>query len=192
MIYAGRDHLAQGEHYLRHVEAMTAEGLHAKSAIAGELAARDIEIERLREDAELYRWLESRRGLDLRSVGGIWAREDGSKFQATHSLAEGGTQHAPMTDRELLEAAAKAAGYTLGRHSQDECKRTFGGKEWSPLTDDGDALRLAVKLGLTVDAAAHRASDGMGSWSAQAGERDGYAATRRAIVRAAAATAASK
>ena len=45
-LYPERDHMAQGEHYLRHVDAMTREGLHAKSRIAGELAARDIEIER--------------------------------------------------------------------------------------------------------------------------------------------------
>ena len=47
-LYPQRDHVAQGEHYIRHVEAMTREGLHSKSRIAGELAARDIEIERLR------------------------------------------------------------------------------------------------------------------------------------------------
>jgi len=46
--YAKRDHLALGEHYLRHVSAMTGEGLHAKSDIAAELAWRDAEIERLR------------------------------------------------------------------------------------------------------------------------------------------------
>ena len=46
--YAQRDHRALGEHYLRHVSAMTGEGLHAKSDIAAELAWRDAEIERLR------------------------------------------------------------------------------------------------------------------------------------------------
>ncbi len=50
--YADRDHEAQGEHYVRHVSAMTAEGLHAKSAIAAELAHRDIEIAALRKRAE--------------------------------------------------------------------------------------------------------------------------------------------
>ena len=46
-----------------------------------------------------------------------------------------------MTDRELLERAAKAAGI----HPHDiECT-------WNPLTHDGDALRLAVKLGITID-----------------------------------------
>ena len=46
--YAKRDPDAQGIHYTNHVSAMTTEGLHAKSAIAAELAHRDIEIERLR------------------------------------------------------------------------------------------------------------------------------------------------
>jgi hypothetical protein len=45
--YAKRDHMMldrQGGHYSRHVSAMTAEGLHAKSDIAGELAFRDWKI----------------------------------------------------------------------------------------------------------------------------------------------------
>ena len=46
--YAKRDPESQGIHYENHVSAMTTEGLHAKSAIAAELAHRDIEIERLR------------------------------------------------------------------------------------------------------------------------------------------------
>jgi hypothetical protein len=45
--YAERDTEALAEHYFRHVLAMTAEGLHEKSAIAAELAWRDAEIERL-------------------------------------------------------------------------------------------------------------------------------------------------
>lgn len=63
-LYDERDHEAQGDFYLRHIAAMTYEGLHAKSAIAAELAHRDIEITRLRaeaealrKDAERYRWL---------------------------------------------------------------------------------------------------------------------------------------
>lgn len=56
-----------------------------------------------------------------------------------------------MTDRELLELAAKAAGYALTKGSSGYreflCK---GGVEWNPLTDDGDALRLAVKLKMHV------------------------------------------
>lgn len=53
--YAKRDILKQGNYYMRHVAAMTAEGLHDKSDIAAELAHRDIEIDRLRADcAEAY------------------------------------------------------------------------------------------------------------------------------------------
>lgn len=49
-----------------------------------------------------------------------------------------------MTDREMLELAAKAAGMTLGKHTQKDCAFTHGGAEWNPITDDGDAFRLAV------------------------------------------------
>jgi hypothetical protein len=48
-LYARRDTEAIGEHYIRHVWAMTAEGLHEKSDIAAELAWRDAEIEHLRK-----------------------------------------------------------------------------------------------------------------------------------------------
>jgi len=43
-----------GNYYCRHVAAMTAEGLHAKSDIAAELAHRDLEIDRLRKSREWY------------------------------------------------------------------------------------------------------------------------------------------
>ena len=57
--YADRNHEAQGLHYIIHVSAMTAEGLHRKSAIAAELAHRDIEIARLKaENATLREALE--------------------------------------------------------------------------------------------------------------------------------------
>jgi hypothetical protein len=39
-----------GGHYSRHVQAMTAEGLHSKSAIAAELAFRDQKIKELRSN----------------------------------------------------------------------------------------------------------------------------------------------
>ena len=42
--YAERDIVGQGEHYRRHLSAMTGENLHSKSDIAAELAHRDIEI----------------------------------------------------------------------------------------------------------------------------------------------------
>lgn len=56
--YEKRNHIAQdkaGNYYSRHVCAMTAEGLHAKSDIAAELAHRDIEIDRLRAELEALR-----------------------------------------------------------------------------------------------------------------------------------------
>lgn len=46
-LYGERDIIAQGVYYVRHVSAMTGEGLHAKSAIAAELAHRDIQIDTL-------------------------------------------------------------------------------------------------------------------------------------------------
>lgn len=55
-------------------------------------------------------------------------------------------------DRELLELAAKAAGDSIvrGYFGAGECWLTerpvFGLMPWDPLTDDGDALRLAVRL----------------------------------------------
>lgn len=96
-----------------------------------------------------------------------------------------------MNDRQLLELAAKAAviewiasldeGLTVGE-SIMECRL------WNPLADDGDALRLAVKLKMQI--LAFRDWCSAGSY-VQCGERedygnDPYAATRRAIVRAAA------
>jgi hypothetical protein len=118
-----------------------------------------------------------------------------------------------MTDGELLEQAAKAIGLKYIKPAEgyggefgliagietlhsvtDRC----GATTWSPLEDDGDALRLAVKLKLSISAAnpafievaifkdgeAHLLfRDGTmdSGWN-----EDPYAATRRAIVRAAA------
>ena len=61
-----------------------------------------------------------------------------------------------MTDRELLELAAKAAGYIVapGQQYEDGGLLAHDGSRpvrFSPLTDDGDALRLAVALGLRVE-----------------------------------------
>jgi hypothetical protein len=101
-----------------------------------------------------------------------------------------------MTDRELLEKAAKAAGWAswdclggddfLNVYDADGRHDTF-----APLTDDGDALRLAVKLhidinhGVQIVAAEHVGKD---IGCAEGYTKDGgRAATRRAIVRAAAA-----
>ena len=86
-----------------------------------------------------------------------------------------------MTDRELLEAAAKAAGRTVMWES--------AGVPWNPFDDDGQALRLAVALRLEIDTsgedqiAVQYLDVGVREWT----QGDPYAATRRAIVRAAAA-----
>ena len=102
-----------------------------------------------------------------------------------------------MTDRELLEQAAKAAGIELYWAEDDpECDWVQGSypripdhkvlekwtwKVWNPLTDDGDALRLAVKCGiLNLDEALFYGDCVIDF------QDDPYAATRRAIVRAAA------
>lgn len=99
-----------------------------------------------------------------------------------------------MTDRELLEKAAKAAGmdwliWTPGlapivpaghrAHPERAC--------WNPLTDDGDALRLAVKLQIDVTHhAGHVLCFAHGTAKEHYGT-DKLAATRRCITRAAAA-----
>lgn len=60
-----------------------------------------------------------------------------------------------MTDNELLELAAKALGrkieYISGVLVLEEDDNSDYGVSWNPLTDDGDALRLANLLGLVVD-----------------------------------------
>ena len=101
-----------------------------------------------------------------------------------------------MTDRELLELAAKAAGVPLkdlsDRYDCWEETPSLIHTAWNPLTDDGDALRLAVKLG--IDLIQHDTfSEGLLECVAygctceiEAYKGDPYAATRRAIVRAAA------
>ena len=44
-LYAKRDAEGLGAHYLRHIAALTAEGLHDKCDIAAELAFRDMQLE---------------------------------------------------------------------------------------------------------------------------------------------------
>lgn len=93
-------------------------------------------------------------------------------------------------DRELLELAAKAAGIDATYHSPAFGMTYLVGSDdypytesWNPLTNDGDALRLAVKLGLTVDL--DYADEYVRVFTVPP-NGDPYAATRRAIVRAAA------
>lgn len=65
-----------------------------------------------------------------------------------------------MDNRELLELAAKAAGLSVVWSDQREVLELFGRGEsgfvelkgvWNPLDDDGDSLRLAVKIGIGVN-----------------------------------------
>ncbi len=87
-----------------------------------------------------------------------------------------------MTDRELLELAAKAAGM-ITTCSDTGCYYDEPDRMWNPITDDGDALRLAVKLEMFNNHHEHPSMQGIAEalWGP-----DPYAATRRAIVRAAA------
>jgi len=105
-----------------------------------------------------------------------------------------------MTDRELLEFAAKAAGIDgIFRETPSKAECGIGThyayKWWNPLNNDGDALRLAVLLEITPSkhndtivpsrSAAWRNGNAYCSlWEPVLD--DPYQSTRRAIVRAAA------
>lgn len=109
-----------------------------------------------------------------------------------------------MNDKELLGFAARAAGIVVLRSRLDDplhCDMLIAKSSrnshhengpWNPLADDGDVMRLAVALRLTVSiddwkAEAWKASECGGA--AREAATMGYSiekATRRAIVRAAA------
>lgn len=112
-----------------------------------------------------------------------------------------------MTDCELLELAAKAARHRIVEWVQDgngvdvaiiirADGDGFSKRPWQPLhenqmTDsDGDALRLAVKLGICLgpnfDGDLAVCFSGDGNNITEPYKKDPLAATRRAIVRAAA------
>ena len=113
------------------------------------------------------------------------------------------------TDRELLELAAKAAGYEYWNFDAGQSGNlmnayTSDGSHsvWWPLEDDGDAMRLAVKLALRVECyTSVKIIPRYGECNvtdvysirdekialSEAHNGDPFAATRRAIVRAAAA-----
>ena len=112
-----------------------------------------------------------------------------------------------MNDRELLEFAAKAAGYPRTKWDEQGWFYVCGYEAewlgpsdfelWNPLADDGDALRLAVKcdIAFNFDRAypdgklVARVCCTFGDTlygDAEPADIDPYAATRRAIVRAAA------
>jgi hypothetical protein len=100
------------------------------------------------------------------------------------------------TDRELLELAAMAVGLEI--HAEWQAQRDAimgrdvaglwirnGSTRWNPLTDDGDALRLAVKLNIPIFPYDDETSTGtIGVVAMNFGSKE--ANTRRAIVRAAA------
>lgn len=115
-------------------------------------------------------------------------------------------------DRKLLEMAAKAAGVEIEWHCWPASAKEAayfkngdagnpGGEcysTWNPLTDDGDALRLAVKLNMGVkvndDDHWQEPNRTVVIWDDNCARRisiphgkDKSAATRRAITRAAAA-----
>ena len=95
-----------------------------------------------------------------------------------------------MTDNQLLFEAAKAAGIDFSIKGQVPTR--FDGKDfivWNPLTNDGDALRLAVKLGFMDSGVGFARVLGelqQMIFPANVDPDRPYAATRRAIVRAAA------
>jgi hypothetical protein len=106
-----------------------------------------------------------------------------------------------MTDKELTELAAKAAGYSETRWFSDNCfqvrRPDRRWDDWNPRDNDGDALRLLSKLpfrelyvseiGATVSWRRDEAGNGL-KCDEYADEHGGdlCAAMRRAIVRAAA------
>ena len=103
-----------------------------------------------------------------------------------------------MTDREYLELAAKAAGLeaywpdNLEDWQKDLTDPYVNKKKWNPLTDDADALRLAVKLAIDFKIRNgatwwdRQVSEGVVYWCHEPHNDDPLAATRRAITRAAA------
>lgn len=107
-----------------------------------------------------------------------------------------------MNDRELLELAAKAAGvkgHFIERTPEDGYPAYTCGIGsasivlWNPLTDDGDALRLSIRLGISIYQNIVRVQANTialalaGTFIHEDTLKQDYdVATRRAIVRAAA------
>jgi hypothetical protein len=116
-------------------------------------------------------------------------------------------EEASVTDSELLELAANGAGFEWRWFGATFCTLRDPEmaiyKPWNPLEDDGDAFRLAVRLRFdicTEDNDPHPTEDRnishVNVWPLNGGigaseelEPDPYAATRRAVVRAAASMA---
>lgn len=107
-----------------------------------------------------------------------------------------------MDDRQLLEAAARAAEIAFGGHDAARGLALLGFDKdvryWNPLADDGDALRLAVQLGITMypsedehDGATTTWAHPDAAWITEWRTDDLCADMRRAIVKAAAAIGAA-
>jgi hypothetical protein len=95
-----------------------------------------------------------------------------------------------MTDKELLELAAKAAGYILDHGISAMYPYAdvlyLDGEVWNPLTDDGDVLRLAVAIAGNGWAFAELDTDAGNGEPVWMDKNDPCAATRRAITSSAA------
>jgi len=103
-----------------------------------------------------------------------------------------------MSDHELLELAAKAAGINIKRSRLDDklvadMLIDVGDAapqkyiRWNPLADDSDALHLAVLCGLVIDTSRPSAGEPFKQHHfAQSGFVDRHVGVRRSIVRAAA------
>lgn len=92
-LYAERDIMAMGNYYMRHVDRMTREGLHAKSDIAAELGFRDMEIDRLR--ARVAELEAQERGGWIRTSG--WSNE---LYSFDRSDNEDGTFALTVSERD--------------------------------------------------------------------------------------------
>ena len=99
------------------------------------------------------------------------------------------------TDRELLELAAKAIGLGIKWEEKHNCHWIELGQGlpidvWSPIDNDGDALRLAVKLCMSIKHWKHsieiECDDDFMHRELADGAKTRIQLTRRAIVRAAA------
>ena len=110
-----------------------------------------------------------------------------------------------MSDRELLEDAAKAAGMNVSwdHYDPDYCAGAEGmflngqrspdnSKYWNPLTNDGDALRLAVRCAQLFGFYRFLRAWLVAMATEHGDFADPLAATRRAIGRAAAELGRSK
>lgn len=109
-----------------------------------------------------------------------------------------------MNDRELLELAAKSAGFEVHARWQKDRDDSGNGDVglwltngttcWNPLTNDGQALRLAVAAGINMhvdplddDGNPVTVAKAFGLTACiERHHSDPFAATRRAITRAAA------